>query len=171
MRSICLGSGHSHWLSIARGQGWLYVSTLTSIRLAPVRFRVLHSLLPTDDACSSSSLSTTVIKFSIFSDPTRKLSVLTEVWHKTRCALKRKCLSLEKKQRWIAFARIWALATIFFMCHTHSISVLCTIIMVHKVLKFNCIGLWSCLDRYSEPCPRATGCGHCPGTCDGGLAR
>ena len=30
----------------------------------------------TDDACSSSSLSTTVIKFSIFSDPTRKLSAL-----------------------------------------------------------------------------------------------
>jgi len=28
------------------------------------------------DACSSSSLSTTVIKFSIFSDPTRKLSAL-----------------------------------------------------------------------------------------------
>ena len=34
------------------------------------------TLLPTDDACSSSSLSTTVIKFSIFSDPTRKLSAL-----------------------------------------------------------------------------------------------
>ena len=46
---------------IARGQGWLYVSTWTSMRLAPVRCRVLlHSLLPTDDACSSSSLSTTV---------------------------------------------------------------------------------------------------------------
>jgi len=40
------------------------------MRLAPVRCRVLlHSILPTDDACSSSSLSTTVIKFSIFSDP------------------------------------------------------------------------------------------------------
>ena len=37
---------------------------------------LLHSLLPTDDACSSSSLSTTVIKFSIFPDPTRKLSAL-----------------------------------------------------------------------------------------------
>jgi len=24
---------------------------------------------------------------------------------------------------------------------------------------------------YSQPCPRATGCGHCPGTCDGGFAR
>jgi len=36
------------------------------MRLAPVLCRVLlHSLLPTDDACSSSSLSTTVIKFSI----------------------------------------------------------------------------------------------------------
>ena len=34
-------------------------------------YMLLHSLLPTDDACSSSSLSTTVIKFSIFSDPTR----------------------------------------------------------------------------------------------------
>ena len=59
---------------VARG---LYVSTWTSMRLAPVRCRVLlHSLLPTDDACSSSSLSTTVIKFFIFSDPTRKLSAL-----------------------------------------------------------------------------------------------
>jgi len=51
------------------------VYTWTSMHLAFVRCRVLlHSLLPTDDACSSSSLSTTVIKFSIFSDPTRKLS-------------------------------------------------------------------------------------------------
>ena len=50
----------------------VYMATWTSMRLAPVRCRVLlHSLLPTDDACSSSSLSTTVIKFSIFSDPTR----------------------------------------------------------------------------------------------------
>ena len=40
------------------------------MRLAPVRCRVLlHSLLPTDDACSSSSLSTTVIKFSYFRTP------------------------------------------------------------------------------------------------------
>ena len=55
----------------------LTVSIWTSMRLAPVRCRVLlHSLLPTDDACSSSSLSTTVIKFSIFPDPTRKLSAL-----------------------------------------------------------------------------------------------
>jgi len=62
---------------VARDQGWLYVSAWTSMRLAPVRCRVLlHSLLPTDDACSSSSLSTTVIKFSIFSDATRKLSAL-----------------------------------------------------------------------------------------------
>ena len=46
--------------------------------LAPVRCRVLlHSLLPTDDARSSSSLSTTVIKFSIFSDPTRKHDIVT----------------------------------------------------------------------------------------------
>ena len=44
---------------VARRQGRLYVSTWTSKRLAPVRCRVLlHSLLPTDDACSSSSLST-----------------------------------------------------------------------------------------------------------------
>jgi len=55
---------------VARGQGWLYVSTWTFMRLAPVRCRVLlHSLLPTDDASSSSSLSTTVIKFSIFWTP------------------------------------------------------------------------------------------------------
>ena len=47
------------------------------MRLAPVRCRaLLHSLLPTDDACSSSCLSTTVIKFCIFSDPTHKLSAL-----------------------------------------------------------------------------------------------
>ena len=44
-------------------------------------YMLLHSLLPTDYACSSSTcslstISTTVIKFSIFSDPTRKLSAL-----------------------------------------------------------------------------------------------
>ena len=39
-------------------------------------WRIFSSvILPTGDACSS-SLSTTVIKFSIFSDPTRKLSAL-----------------------------------------------------------------------------------------------
>ena len=56
------------WLQpVACGQGWLYVSTWTSMRLAPVRCRVLiHSLLPADDACSSSSLSTTVIKFFLY---------------------------------------------------------------------------------------------------------
>ena len=27
------------------------------------------------------------------------------------------------------------------------------------------------VDTYSQPSPRATGCGHCPGTCHGGLAR
>ena len=27
------------------------------------------------------------------------------------------------------------------------------------------------VDTYSQPCPRATGCGHCPGTCDAGVAR
>ena len=52
--------------------------------LAPVRRVLLHSLLPTDDACSSSSLSTTVIKFSIFSDPTRKLSALPPELHRIR---------------------------------------------------------------------------------------
>ena len=47
-----------------------YVSTWTFMHLAPVRCRVLlHSLLPTDDACSSSSLSTTVIKFPYFRTP------------------------------------------------------------------------------------------------------
>ena len=56
--------------SSARGQGWLYVSTWTSMRLAPVRCRVLlHSLLPTHSASSSSSLSTTVIKFPYFRTP------------------------------------------------------------------------------------------------------
>jgi len=54
---------HGQWPQpVARGQGWLYVSTWTSMRLAPVRCRMLlHSLLSTDDACSWSSLSTTVI--------------------------------------------------------------------------------------------------------------
>ena len=62
------------WAGLTVG---LCVYTWTSMRLAPVRCRMLlHSLLSTDDACSSSSLSTTVIKFSIFSDPTRKLSAL-----------------------------------------------------------------------------------------------
>jgi len=67
------------WAVATARRPWagLTVSTWTSMRLAPIRCRVLlHSLLPTDDACSSSSLSTTVIKFSIFSDPTRKLSAL-----------------------------------------------------------------------------------------------
>ena len=27
------------------------------------------------------------------------------------------------------------------------------------------------VDTQSQPCPRATGCSHCPGTCDGGFAR
>ena len=45
---------------------------------------LLHSLLPTDDACSSSSLSTTVIKFSIFSVPTRKLSALPPALRRIR---------------------------------------------------------------------------------------
>jgi len=55
------------------------------MRLAPVRCRVLlHSLLPTDDACSSSSLLTTVIKFSVFSDPTRKLSALSPEFRRIR---------------------------------------------------------------------------------------
>ena len=67
LNHMCLGSGHSP-SSVDRAD---------SICLAPVRCRMLlHSLLPTDDACSSSSLSTTVIKFSIFSDSARKLSAL-----------------------------------------------------------------------------------------------
>ena len=73
LHHMCLGTGHSP-SPVGRAD---YVSTWTSMHLAPVRCRVLlHSLLPTDDACSSSSLSTTVIKFSIFSDPTRKLSAV-----------------------------------------------------------------------------------------------
>ena len=76
LHHTCLGLGSGHSLS-THGQGWLYVSTWTSMRLALVRCRaLLHSLLPTDDACSSSCLSTTVIKFSTFSDPTHKLSAL-----------------------------------------------------------------------------------------------
>jgi len=27
------------------------------------------------------------------------------------------------------------------------------------------------VDTHSQPCPRATGYGHCPGMCHGGLAR
>ena len=45
-------------------------------RSLPYRHAATLSSTYTDDACSSSSLSTTVIKFSIFSDPTRKLSAL-----------------------------------------------------------------------------------------------
>ena len=49
---VPIGSGHSPSLV---GRAADYVSTWTSMRLAPVRCRVLlHSLLPTDDACSSS---------------------------------------------------------------------------------------------------------------------
>ena len=67
---------HGQWPQpVGRGQGWLYVSTWTSMRLAPVRCRVLlHSVLSTDDACSSSSLS----------DPTRKLSALPPELRKIR---------------------------------------------------------------------------------------
>ena len=75
LHHMCLGSGDSP-LPVIRVD-CSYVSTWTSMCLAPVRCRVLlHSLLPTDDACSSYSLSTTVIKFSIFSDPTGKHSAL-----------------------------------------------------------------------------------------------
>ena len=70
LHHMCLGSGHNP-SPVSRAM------CRTSMRLAPVRCRVLlHSLLPTDDACSSSSLSATFIKFFIFSDPTRKLSAL-----------------------------------------------------------------------------------------------
>ena len=58
----CLGSGHSP-SPVGRTD---CVSTWTSMRLASVPCRVLlHSLLPTDDACSSSSLSTTVINAAL----------------------------------------------------------------------------------------------------------
>ena len=73
LHHMCLGNGHSP-SPVGRAD---FVSTWTSMRLAPFRCRVLlHSLLPTDDSCSSSSLSTTVIKSSIFSNPIRKLSAL-----------------------------------------------------------------------------------------------
>jgi len=52
------------WAVATASRSWagLYVSTWTSMRLGLVRCRVLlHSVLPTDYACSSSSLSTTVI--------------------------------------------------------------------------------------------------------------
>jgi len=68
--SMCLGSGHSP-SHVGRADCiCVYMDVHASGTLAPVRCRVLlHSLLATDDACSSSSLSTTVIKYSIFSDP------------------------------------------------------------------------------------------------------
>jgi len=60
---------------VPRGQGWLYVH-MCSLHGRPcvwlpfaAAWCLLHSLLPTDDACSSSCLSTTVSKFSIFSTP------------------------------------------------------------------------------------------------------
>jgi len=68
---------------VVRGQGWLYVSRWTSksrpcvwLPFAAVCCYTLFYLLMMP-ACSSSSLSTTVIKFSIFSDPTRKLFLLS----------------------------------------------------------------------------------------------
>ena len=55
---MCMVSGHHSPSPVGRADCMcLWTSML------------LHSLLLTDDACSSSSLSTTVIKFSIFSDP------------------------------------------------------------------------------------------------------
>ena len=62
---MCMVSGHHSPSPVGRADCMcLWTSML------------LHSLLLTDDACSSSSLSTTVIKFSIFSVPTRILSAL-----------------------------------------------------------------------------------------------
>jgi len=71
----CLGTGHSRthpWTGLTL---CVYMDVHASGSRSLPRAATLSSL-PTDDACSSSSLSTTVNKFSIFSDPTRKISAL-----------------------------------------------------------------------------------------------
>jgi len=68
---MCLGSGDS---PSPVGRADCMDVHASGSRSLP--YMLLHSLLPTDDAYCSSSVSTTVIKFSIFSDPTRKLSPL-----------------------------------------------------------------------------------------------
>ena len=66
---MCLGSGPR------RPWAGLTICVYMDVHASGCRV-LLPFLLPTDDACSSPSLSTTVIKFSIFSDTTRKLSAL-----------------------------------------------------------------------------------------------
>ena len=72
LHHMCLGSGHSPrpWAGLTV---CVYIDVHASGSLSLPQ-AAIHSPLPTDDACSSSSLSTTVIKLSIFLDPTRKLS-------------------------------------------------------------------------------------------------
>jgi len=70
---MCLGSGHSPRRPWAGLTVCVYIDVHASGSLSLPQ-AAIHSPLPTDDACSSSSLSTTVIKLSIFLDPTRKLS-------------------------------------------------------------------------------------------------
>ena len=73
LHHMCLGSGDSPWPVIRVDCMCLHGRPCVWL---PFAAACCYTLLPTDDACSSFSLSTTVIKFSIFSDPTRKLSAL-----------------------------------------------------------------------------------------------
>jgi len=71
LRHTCLGSGHSP--SPVGRADCMYLHRRPCVWL-PFAAACCYTLSCTDDACSSSNLSTTVIKFSIFSDPTRRLS-------------------------------------------------------------------------------------------------
>ena len=72
LHHMCLGSGHSP--SPVGRTDCMCLNGRPCVWL-PFAAACCYTLLPADDACSSSSLSTTVIKFSIISDPTRKFSL------------------------------------------------------------------------------------------------
>ena len=78
LHHMCLGSGHSP-SSVDRADSMcLHRRSCLWLPFAAVCCYTLFYLLMMP-ACSSSSLSTTVIKFSIFSDPTRKLFLLSRL--------------------------------------------------------------------------------------------
>ena len=75
LHHMCLGSGHSP-SPVGRADCMCLHGRACVLLPFAAACCYTSSLLPTDDACSSSCLSTTVIEFSIFSDPTRKLSAV-----------------------------------------------------------------------------------------------
>ena len=74
--TMCLGSSHCSPSSPVGRADCMCLHGRPCVWL-PFAAACCYTLFYTDDACSSSSLSTTVIKFSIFLDLTRKLSALS----------------------------------------------------------------------------------------------